>query len=46
MLRAGFSPTDFSPTVCIRAPVTDVDLYTPIAQQVAAQAAVPVVVNT
>ena len=32
--------------VSIRTPETDVDLYTPIAQQVGAQAAVPVVVNT
>jgi hypothetical protein len=35
----------FSLIVSIRTPETDVDLYTPIAQQVAAQAAVPVVVT-
>jgi len=35
----------YSNSVCIRTPETDLDLYTPIAEQVAAQAAVPVVVN-
>jgi hypothetical protein len=39
-------PARYSLIVSIRTPETDVDLYTPIAQQVAAQAAVPVVVNT
>lgn len=39
-------PARYSLIVSIRTPKTDVDLYTPIAQQVAAQAAVPVVVNT
>ena len=39
-------PARYSLIVSIRTPDTDVDLYTPIAQQVAAQAAVPVVVNT
>jgi hypothetical protein len=39
-------PARYSLVVSIRTPETDVDLYTPIAQQVAAQAAVPVVVNT
>jgi hypothetical protein len=39
-------PARYSLIVSIRTPATDVDLYTPIAQQVAAQAAVPVVVNT
>lgn len=38
-------PARYSLVVSIRTPETDVDLYTPIAQQVAAQAAVPVVVN-
>ena len=39
-------PARYSLIVSIRTPATDVDLYTPIAQQVAAQTAVPVVVNT
>lgn len=39
-------PARYSLIVSIRTPGTDVDLYTPIAQQVAAQAAVPVFVNT
>lgn len=39
-------PARYSLIVSIRTPEADVDLYTPIAQQVAAQAAVPVVVNT
>lgn len=39
-------PARYSLIVSIRTPQTDVDLYTPIAQQVAAQVAVPVVVNT
>jgi hypothetical protein len=39
-------PARYSLIVSIRTLETDVDLYTPIAQQVAAQAAVPVVVNT
>lgn len=39
-------PARYSLIVSIRTPETDVDLYTPIAQQVAAQAAVPVVVTT
>ena len=39
-------PARYSLIVSIRTPETDVDLYTPIAQQVAAMAAVPVVVNT
>lgn len=39
-------PARYSLIVSIRTPETDVDLYTPIAQQVAAQAAVTVVVNT
>jgi hypothetical protein len=39
-------PARYSLIVSIRTPETDVDLYTPIAQQVAAQAAVPVLVNT
>jgi len=39
-------PARYSLIVSIRTPETDVDLYTPIAQQVAAQAAVPVIVNT
>ena len=38
-------PARYSLIVSIRTPETDVDLYTPIAQQVAAQAAVPVIVN-
>jgi hypothetical protein len=38
-------PARYSLIVSIRTPETDVDLYTSIAQQVAAQAAVPVVVN-
>ena len=36
----------YSLIITIRAPETVVDLYTPIAQQVAAQVAVPVIVNT
>jgi hypothetical protein len=39
-------PARYSLIVAIRTPETNVDLYTPIAQQVAAQIAVPVVVNT
>jgi hypothetical protein len=39
-------PARYSLIVSIRTPETNVDLYTPIAQQVAAQIAVPVVVNT
>ncbi len=39
-------PARYSLVVSIRTPETDVDLYTPIAKQVAAQAAVPVVVTT
>lgn len=39
-------PSRYSLIVSIRTPQTDVDLYTPIAQQVAAKVAVPVVVNT
>jgi hypothetical protein len=39
-------PARYSLIITIRAPETVVDLYTPIAQQVAAQVAVPVVVNT
>lgn len=39
-------PARYSLIVSIRTPQTDVDLYTPIAQQVAAQVATPVVVNT
>jgi hypothetical protein len=39
-------PARYSLVVSIRTPETDVDLYTPIAQQVAAQTAVPVVVTT
>jgi len=39
-------PARYSLIVSIRTPQTEVDLYTPIAQQVAAQLAVPVVVNT
>ncbi len=39
-------PARYSLIVSIRTPETNVDIYTPIAQQVAAQAAVPVVVNT
>lgn len=38
-------PARYSLIVSIRTPNTDVDLYTPIAQQVAAQTGVPVVVN-
>ena len=38
-------PARYSLIVSIRTPETNVDLYTPIALQVAAQAAVPVVVN-
>lgn len=40
------SPARYSLIVSIRTPQTDVDLYTPIAQMIAAQTAVPVVVNT
>jgi len=39
-------PARYSLIVSIRSPETDVDLYTPIAQQIATQAAVPVPVNT
>lgn len=39
-------PARYSLIVSIRTPETNVDLYTPIAQQVAAQVAVPVVANT
>lgn len=39
-------PTHYSLIVSIRTPETDVDLYAPIAQQVAAKADVSVVVNT
>ena len=39
-------PARYSLIVSIRTPEADVDLYTPIAQQVAAQTAVPVVVST
>ena len=39
-------PARYSLIVSIRTPETDIDLYTPIAQQVAAQVAVPIVVNT
>jgi hypothetical protein len=39
-------PARYSLIVSIRTPETDVDLYTPIAQQVAAQAAVPIIVNS
>lgn len=39
-------PARYSLIVSIRTPETNVDLYTPIAQQIAAQVAVPVVVNT
>ena len=39
-------PARYSLIVSIRTPETTVDLYTPIAQQVAAQVEVPVVVNT
>ncbi len=39
-------PARYSLIITIRAPETVVDLYTSIAQQVAAQVAVPVVVNT
>ncbi len=39
-------PARYSLIVSIRTPETDVDLYTPIAQQVVAEAAVPVEVNT
>lgn len=39
-------PARYSLVISIRTPETEVDLYTPIAQQVAAQVAVPVVVNT
>ncbi len=38
-------PARYSLIVSIRTPETNVDLYTPIAQQVAAQTAVPVAVN-
>lgn len=38
-------PARYSLIVSIRTPETNVDLYTPIAQQVAAQVAVPVIVN-
>jgi hypothetical protein len=39
-------PARYSLIVSIRTPETNVDLYTPIAQQVAAQTVVPVAVNT
>lgn len=39
-------PARYSLIVSIRTPQTDVDLYTPIAQMIAAQTTVPVVVNT
>ena len=39
-------PARYSLIVSIRTPETTVDLYTPIAQQIAAQIALPVVVNT
>jgi len=39
-------PARYSLVISIRTPETEVDLYTPIAQHVAAQVAVPVVVNT
>ena len=39
-------PARYSLIVSIRTPETDVGLYSPFAQQVAAQAAVPVVVAT
>lgn len=39
-------PARYSLIVSIRTPETNVDLYTPIAQQVSAQVAVPVAVNT
>lgn len=38
-------PARYSLVVSIRTPETNVDLYTPIAQQIAAQIAVPVIVN-
>ena len=38
-------PARYSLLVSIRTPETDVDLYTPIAQQVTAQVGVPVIVN-
>lgn len=38
-------PARYSLVISIRTPEADVDLYTPIAQQVAAQTVVPVVVN-
>lgn len=39
-------PARYSLIVSIRTPETNVDLYTPIAQQIAVQVAVPVVVHT
>lgn len=39
-------PARYNLIVSIRTPQTDVDLYTPIAQQAAVQVAAPVVVNT
>ena len=39
-------PAQYSLIVSIRTPQTEVDLYTPIAQEVAAKIGVPVVVNT
>jgi hypothetical protein len=39
-------PARYSLIVSIRTPETNVDLYTPIAQQIAAQVAVPVVITT
>ena len=39
-------PARYSLVVSIRTPATDVDIYSPVAQQVAAQVGVPIVVNT
>lgn len=39
-------PARYSLIVSIRTPETDVDLYTPIAQQVVAETAAPILVNT
>jgi hypothetical protein len=39
-------PARYSLVVSIRTPSTDVDIYSPVAQQVAAQVGVPIVVNT
>jgi hypothetical protein len=38
-------PVRYTLVVSIRTPQADVDLYTPVAQQITAQAAVPIVVN-